>query len=142
MSFWKKFAYGVVGLAALGAIKKVLPERHHYEEPSYRLLQQGKGYEIRRYESRLELVTETSGEYREELNNGFRVLGNYIFGGNAKEEQIAMTTPVGYKKGELSFVVPSERGLESLPDPNDSRVQFRTVEAPNRGGAPFYRMVQ
>ena len=86
--------------------------------------------EIRDYESRILAVTDMS----EGSISGFRVLAGYIFGGNEREQEIAMTAPVrstmpNKNEAEMAFVVPSEFDLEDLPTPNDARVGFREEPA-------------
>ena len=59
------------------------------EEPDYEVLQrwESEEIEIRHYAPRVMAVTEMAG--RED--DGFRVLAGYIFGGNTREQEIAMT---------------------------------------------------
>ena len=100
------------------------------EEPKYQVLQAfDNDIEIREYERHLVAVTKMDGSQ----NAGFRVLAGYIFGGNDKEQEIAMTAPVSTTMmadaPEMTFMIPSEYALESLPKPNDERVNFREVEA-------------
>lgn len=122
---------GVLLCAAL--IKKVLPERQRYEEPDYVVLKTTETFEIRKYAARLEARTIVTGDDSKAINDGFRTLAGYIFGGNQGEQQIAMTTPVTYAKSgdqTVSFVMPSEHSTNSLPKPNDARVQF--IEVPEQ----------
>lgn len=84
------------------------------------------------------------------LNQGFRILAGYIFGGNASKQSIAMTTPVNdiEKQSEkiamttpvndittgdnlhlIQFSIPSSYTLETLPVPNDNRVNLREIPA-------------
>lgn len=106
-----------------------------------------KGYEIRLYPEHIVAQTVVEGSYKEALNKGFRIVAGYIFGGNTKKEKIAMTSPV-VEKGTLSesiamtspvmvsvegeshtiaFGMPRSYTLETLPIPNDSRVQLVTI---------------
>lgn len=97
------------------------------EEPAYEVLQSWgqENIELRLYAPRVLARTPmTEGE-----NSGFRVLAAYIFGGNEAEQKIAMTAPVQRSMGEspdpnMAFVMPSEFTIESLPKPDDDRVQF------------------
>jgi hypothetical protein len=62
------------------------------------------------------------------------VLAGYIFGGNAAEQEIAMTAPVqrtmpGANEGEMAFVLPAEYAMNELPAPDDIRVKFREERA-------------
>jgi len=100
------------------------------EEPKYTVLQEFEnGIEIRAYEPHLVAVTRMDGSQ----NSGFRVLADYIFGGNDKEQEIAMTAPVSTTMmadfPEMTFMIPSEYDLAELPKPNDERVNFREVPA-------------
>jgi hypothetical protein len=100
------------------------------EEPAFEVQQswEAEQIEIRAYASRIMAVTEMDG--RED--NGFRVLAGYIFGGNTREQEIAMTAPVQQTMSgpaEMAFMMPSEYALDDLPAPNDERVAFRQEPA-------------
>ena len=100
------------------------------EEPDYEVLQrwESEEIEIRHYAPRVMAVTEMAG--RED--DGFRVLAGYIFGGNTREQEIAMTAPVQQTMSgpaEMAFMMPSELALHDLPAPNDQRVAFRQAPA-------------
>lgn len=100
------------------------------EEPRYTVLEKiDDRIEVRQYEAQVVAVTPMS----ESQNNGFRVLAGYIFGGNDKDEKIAMTAPVATTMAgdqrEMTFMMPNEYTLESLPKPLDGRVDFRAVPA-------------
>lgn len=119
------------------------------EQPDYQVLEKHDGYEIRAYESYIvaETVIEAENE-REALNEGFRIVADYIFGNNASTEKVSMTSPVlSSSEGEkismtapvlasdaegrrkVAFVMPKEYSLETLPVPNDDRVILREVPA-------------
>jgi len=100
------------------------------EEPAFEVQQswEAEQIEIRQYAPRIMAVTEMAG--RE--NDGFRVLAGYIFGGNTREQEIAMTAPVQQTMSgpaEMAFMMPSEFALDELPTPNDERVAFRQAPA-------------
>lgn len=122
------------------------------KEPSYTVLTKKEGYEIREYAPYIEARVIVTGDYREAMSSGFRILAGYIFGGNTKKQSIAMTAPVTEQASEpiamtapvsetkltngeriVSFVMPEEYTLETLPTPNDSRVQI--VEVPSHKSA-------
>ena len=115
------------------------------EQPSYTVLEERDGYEIRKYDPYLVAQVELSNlPYREALNEGFNILAGYIFGNNVQKEEFAMTAPVFVGEAEMlamnapvfvspqtmSFVMPSEYTLETLPTPQDKRISF--VEVPER----------
>lgn len=119
------------------------------EEPEYRVVKEYEDFELRRYAAFLIAATEVQGEFDAAGNRGFRILFDYISGNNEQAEAIAMTAPVGQRaKGEkiamtapvsqvkadgspnlysISFVVPGEYTLETVPRPRDPRVRIQQV---------------
>lgn len=114
------------------------------EQAEYIVLSK-KRYEVRLYKEHIVAETTVKGEYKEALNQGFRIIARYIFGGNTKRESIAMTTPVLEKKNEsiamttpvmasiegeehiVSFGMPKKYTLETLPVPQDDRIRIVTI---------------
>ncbi|MBI4158504.1 MAG: heme-binding protein, partial [Candidatus Yanofskybacteria bacterium] len=68
--------------------------------PEYTVVKKSAGYEIRSYKPYITAQVEVSGTYDEALNQGFRVLADYIFGNNTKQTGIAMTAPVTEAESE------------------------------------------
>ena len=120
------------------------------EEPSYEVVAERDGYEIRRYVPYLVAETVVDGDIRRADNSGFRILAGYIFGKNrirpsmttTKEtadgnQKIAMTAPVLTTVPDTeepdryvySFVMPAEHSLDTLPIPLDDSISFREVPA-------------
>ena len=66
-------------------------------------------------------------------NSQFRVLANYIFGGNDKNEQIGMTSPVNLrlssKNKEMMFLMPERYQIESLPTPNSKEIDIIKMDS-------------
>jgi len=100
-------------------------------------------FEIRSYEASLfTSVTLPTNEYEAASNKGFSILAGYIFGGNSTQEKIAMTSPVAMSLEDsmtVMFMVPKELKKETLPQPNQSQIEFReepakTVAAIRFGG--------
>ena len=78
----------------------------------YTVLKTYVGFEIRQYESRLfTSVKLSSNDYSKVSSKGFSILAGYIFGGNAEDKKIAMTSPVHMdindSASSMSFVMPS-----------------------------------
>ncbi len=103
------------------------------ETPKYTILSSIGKVEIRKYP---QMITATarlkSADYDEEGSTGFRIVANYIFGGNSNKQKIAMTAPVIMNMGDsstLSFVMPSEYDLSDLPAPNNSKVSVKKQES-------------
>jgi len=138
---------GVIFVLCIWAIGSYLVIRN-LEEPTYTVLEKRGGYEIREYKPYIIAETEVTGSYSEALNEGFRVIADYIFGNNSSKTSIAMTAPVlesesekiamtvpvintseGSQTRTISFVLPSEYTLETLPTPNNSKVTLTEVPA-------------
>jgi hypothetical protein len=69
--------------------------------------------------------------YKETSYKGFRILANYIFGENDRNEKIAMTSPVTMQIGDSSkmmFMVPKGYEVENLPDPKNKNIVFEKQE--------------
>jgi hypothetical protein len=97
-------------------------------QPYERLWHQG-DLEVRYYPSAVMATVRGSiKEYRTSANRHFRVLAGYIFGGNEEKESIAMTSPVHMTfdehGSEMSFVMPKDMQLETLPKPHDRGIHF------------------
>ena len=126
------------------------------KEPKFSVVEKKAGYEIREYAPYIEARVKVTGEYREAMNAGFTILAGYIFGGNTRTQSIAMTAPVSEQTSEpiaipiamtapvsetvladnsrvVSFVMPEEYTLATLPTPNDKRIEI--VEVPKHRSA-------
>ncbi|XP_065851508.1 uncharacterized protein [Euphorbia lathyris] len=101
------------------------------ETPKYEILKRTANYEVRKYAPFI--VVETIGE---QLcgSSGFNDVAGYIFGKNSRTEKIPMTTPVFTQTQAtdaqvfVQIVVPSNKELSSLPDPNQDNIKLRKVE--------------
>jgi hypothetical protein len=118
------------------------------EEPEFKIESKSENYEVRSYGPVLVAETTVEADFESAGNQAFRILAGYIFGGNQSKTKIAMTAPVNQKaasekiemtapvtqaKGPSGFLVqftmPKVYSLETLPIPNDSRVQLRQIPA-------------
>ncbi|NDK09670.1 heme-binding protein [Candidatus Gracilibacteria bacterium] len=115
------------------------------ESPEYNLIEKKGKYEIREYKEYIVAETTVSGTHKDAMNNGFRTLATYIFGGNTSNDSIAMTSPVMEMKSEkismtspvmntksgdehlIQFTMPSSYTLASLPIPDSDEVNLRTI---------------
>lgn len=103
------------------------------ETPKYQVIKTIDEVEIRKYPNLILAQTKLgSSEYKSSGNNGFRTVANYIFGGNSKQQKIAMTAPVIMNMGDsatMSFVMPAEYEMNDLPKPTSDQVQIRTQQS-------------
>jgi len=122
-----KHTFGIIALLLLNT--SILMAFNKTEEQAYRVVHKEKEFEIRFYPSAtLATVNAEVHSYKELSGFGFRKLAAYIFGGNESETKIAMTSPVHMDINDslstMSFVMPSDYELESLPDPDNSEVKL------------------
>ena len=117
------------------------------EEPAFQTIMKDGAFEIRDYPSLIVAEVTVGGDRRAAANEGFRLLAGYIFGGNISQQRIAMTAPViqAPPAGEkiamtapvtqtgnadawvIRFIMPSSYTLDTLPTPNDPKVQLKTL---------------
>lgn len=145
--------YWVIGVGLVLWIGSTLYITFTVKEPGYTIVEKRLGYEIRRYDSYIVAETEVDGTYDTALNNGFKILADYIFGNNIAmtapvsdqkgvelsmtrpvvEEKIAMTAPVldeeRNEKHVISFVMPAEYSMETLPRPNNTLIKIKKIES-------------
>jgi len=122
-------------------------DRVRYEEPSFERLADYDGFEVRQYGSRIVAETVVEGDADAATSEGFRRLAGYIFGGNDGGASISMTTPVerspegvriamttpverAQREGRwvVTFTMPADYTLGTLPKPNDDRVVLRELQ--------------
>ncbi|MCK9186294.1 heme-binding protein [Candidatus Gracilibacteria bacterium] len=116
------------------------------EQLDYKVVKEMDGYEIREYPAHIVAQTTVKGSYGESMSEGFSIVAGYIFGGNTKKESIPMTAPVVAQKSDensesipmtapviatpegdsqiISFSMPRSYTMETLPIPNDPRVEI------------------
>lgn len=122
------------------------------EQPRYEVLYKQENKEIRKYQAHIVAKTTVEGSFEEAQSIGFKILAGYIFGKNKSQKKIAMTAPVVQgasesismtapvilspsQKGDASgvgawtmtFSMPSEYSMETLPTPEDKRIFIEEV---------------
>jgi len=119
------------------------------EKAKYTVLEKEEDFELRQYEAQIVAETYVEGSLKDSGNDGFRRLYAYISGDNKKKQSISMTAPVGQEGGSekipmtapvsqekkdnqwrITFLMPSDYSLETLPEPLDERVKLK--EEPGR----------
>ncbi|MBM4152464.1 MAG: heme-binding protein [Kiritimatiellaceae bacterium] len=118
------------------------------EEAAYTTVQKDSRFELRDYAPHILAETLVNDEFEEAGNQAFGRLFRYISGDNQLSTNVAMTapvsqepkginipmtTPVGQQRIQeswsVSFMMPASYTIETLPVPNDARVQLRQVPA-------------
>jgi len=99
------------------------------EKPAYTVEKElSRNMEIRLYQNMVVAKTKLPGASFDDYGSqGFRNIASYIFGNNANNQKIAMTSPVIMEQGEeacMYFVMPKEYDKKELPKPNSSRVEI------------------
>jgi hypothetical protein len=119
------------------------------ETPKFKIVQKDGKFEIREYQEYINASVEIESDYKSALNEGFRILADYIFGNNraktsvsmtapvteqaVKSKKIEMTTPVtsarvrGSERYLISFTMPAKYTLETLPEPTNKTISFHKV---------------
>ena len=126
----KTFLYISIGLTVLFIVSQafISGSMSKIEKYKYTVLKEFDDFEVRQYEAAMfSSVKMNAKTYEETSSSGFRVLAGYIFGGNDKNEKIAMTSPVVMEMGDttkMSFMVPSNLKENELPKPNKGRIYF------------------
>jgi hypothetical protein len=120
-----------------------LSTQRNIETYPYTIIKEYDIFETRSYEATLFTSVQLSGNtYKDASSKGFSILAGYIFGGNEKNEKIAMTSPVAMSLQDsmtMMFMVPKKFNKETLPQPNQSQIKFheepaKTVAAITFGG--------
>jgi len=139
--------FKIIGLAgfALLCVSSLLVVKSAMaiEKAKYSVLEKEDGFEIRKYDPQIVAETFVEGDLEKAGNEGFRRLYAYISGENTTKQSISMTAPVSQETGSkkiamtapvkqekkdnrwrITFLMPAEYTLETLPEPNDTRVRL------------------
>jgi hypothetical protein len=121
--------FGVILLIFIIVQLFAINGQKNIETYSYDVAKKYDAFEIRNYEASLFTYVKLSGnKYRDESSKGFSILAGYIFGGNDKNEKIAMTSPVAMSLEDsmtMMFMVPKKFKKETLPKPDQSEIKFQ-----------------
>jgi hypothetical protein len=127
-------------------LPQVVEDAMAIERAQYTVVKKEGNFELRQYEPNLVAETIVEGDFDEVGNEGFRRLFDYISGNNRKQQSISMTAPVSQKaesekismtapvnqvrvgeKYRITFLMPAEYTMETLPEPLDTRVKLKEV---------------
>ncbi|MBI1418762.1 MAG: heme-binding protein [Limimaricola sp.] len=143
-----RFATLVAGAGIAGQAAADPGKYNGYEAPPYSVERQLDGAEIRAYAPYIVAEVTVRGPSGSALNQGFRMLAGYIFGGNQGQAKVAMTTPVtqtaapekidmtvpvtqtgGDGVWTVTFMMPRQYTLDTLPKPNNDAIRFVQIPA-------------
>jgi hypothetical protein len=102
-------------------------------EPQWKNIESDGNIQIRSYNQTVIAEVLVNGERYKAINNGFRILADYIFGENKGNKKIAMTAPVTQEifqlpqQWKIRFMMPEQYTLNTLPQPNDIRINLIAV---------------
>jgi len=104
-----------------------------YEAPVYEVTAKKGDFERRQYAPQIVAEVSVRGNRDKAIGRGFRVLADYIFGGNVEEAKVAMTTPVAQRAVDdddqglwvVSFKMPRSFTLDTLPKPQSAAIRLR-----------------
>jgi hypothetical protein len=136
---------GLSGIALLGVSSLLVAKSAlALEKAKYAVIEKEDDFEIRQYDPQIVAETYVKGDLEEVGNEGFRRLYAYISGENTQKQSISMTAPVAQESGSqkiamtapvkqekkdnqwrITFLMPAEYTLETLPEPNDARVVLK-----------------
>lgn len=138
-----------LGLGISGTLAQADGVYNGYEAAPYAVERQVGAAELRQYQPHIVAEVTVRGAQSQALSRGFSELARYIFGGNTAADKVAMTTPVAQRPSEkiamttpvgqsgqdglwtVTFTMPSEYTLDTLPVPNSDAVRF-VAQAPER----------
>jgi hypothetical protein len=141
-----KWTWIALGVGAVVLAAGVFSQMRRVEEPKFMLVEQSGAFELRDYPPLLVAEATVKGERAVAINQGFRVIADYIFGNNIAAEKVAMTAPVTQQSSEavamtapvtqqavgdswtVRFVMPSQYTLDTLPKPKNDAVTLKQVE--------------
>lgn len=134
----------IAGVVLLGAALWG-PIASNVEQAKYSIVDSEGAFEIRDYSPMIVAEVQVSGERESAINQGFRMIADYIFGNNTSAQKVAMTAPVTQQlneriamtapvtqqgtgdKWKVRFVMPSAHTIATLPKPNNAEVKLEEI---------------
>ena len=124
----KKTFFIMIMIALLLLIYSFKSRTNYNVQEQYIILKKIDNIEIRQYGESVN--ASYYSELKAERNSYFKNLAAYIFGDNAENESIDMTSPVTmklYGNKEMIFRMPSNYTLDNLPKANNPKIDFMTI---------------
>ncbi len=146
--------WAIAGLVLLGGALAG-PIVSNVEQPKYEVVSAAGNIELRDYAPMIVAEVEVKGAREPAIQEGFRIIADYIFGNNVSAQKVAMTSPVTQQAGEkiamtspvtqegdgntwrVRFVMPASYTLETLPRPANPAVSLREISGVRRAVVRF-----
>lgn len=145
----KKYLWWMLIVLGAGLLIATLwgPIASNVEQPKYQVVVYDGNIEIRDYAAMIVAETEVTGDRREAIRKGFRLIADYIFGNNTTAQKVPMTSPVTQQDGEkipmtapvtqqsngktwtVRFIMPSSYAMKTLPKPHNHAVKLKEIAA-------------
>ncbi len=143
----KKKIWWLAAMLIIGVMTLAGLIMSHVEQAKYKIVESYDAVEIRDYAPMIVAEVVVMGKREDAIKQGFRMIADYIFGGNIPAKKIAMTAPVTQTKGEkmamtapviqqanedmwmIKFVMPEGYTLDTLPVPKNSSVKLKPIPA-------------
>jgi DNA gyrase inhibitor GyrI len=141
----KRMFWTLAGIIAVAAIAWG-PMASNVEQANYAVVESAGDIELRDYAPMIVAEVQVSGDRKDAINQGFRLIADYIFGNNISQQKLSMTAPVTQQPSEkiamtapvmqeaaesgswnVRFVMPSNYTMETLPKPNKDAVKLMQV---------------
>jgi len=134
----------IIFIAILGVVLWG-PIVSNVEQAQYTVVETHDNIEIRDYAPVIVAQVEVSGDRKEAINRGFRIIADYIFGNNVSAQNVKMTAPVTQQKSEkiamtapvtqtadgnlwiVRFVMPARFTMQTLPKPTNQAVKLQEI---------------
>lgn len=143
----KKFFYFLAVLVLIAILVLWQVFAYKVPESNYRILKTTGNIEVRDYPALLIAQIEVAGDRYAAINKGFKILADYIFGGNREKNKIAMTAPVIQQGADvlmatgdsqtsedkiwhIRFIMPAAYTIKNLPQPTNSAIAI--VQIPEK----------
>lgn len=117
------------------------------KEPNYEVITSDDNKQIRKFNPMITASVIIKGDYKNNASPGFKQLAGFIFGDNETNTKVKMTAPViqrpsgsekismtapviqtpGDDAWEMSFVMPAEYTLDSLPKPKNPNIIIKQI---------------
>ncbi|MBI1301900.1 MAG: heme-binding protein [Alphaproteobacteria bacterium] len=141
----KRMIWWIIGGVAVIAAAAWGPIVSNVEQAKYEVVESQGDIQIRDYAPMIVAEAEVSGERKEAINQGFRIIADYIFGNNSPKQNVAMTAPVIQQPAEkiamtapvtqegagnswkVRFVMPASYTMDTLPKPNNDAVKLENI---------------